>query len=276
MEKGENEAFFTRHTKSNYKNINKVLKSDNPQGRINFGDQIVPDVSPEGVDLGEKKAEEFFSGLDPKTDVLFFVSSNESRALGTADIYRKKAKEMGFEIIKPENTRNPMSEKVGEDEIRVVRNLSINVENILLNCVFNPGDALEKINSESVDEETRNKFIKAREIIESDNKKSWGENFYYYSQAVAEIFPELKTARDLYERQFNNLVELARFGLKKAADSKTDKNVKILGFGHENYMGLALQDYFQDHNIGNCESISFSSGGGSSLKAKFKDKEVAI
>jgi hypothetical protein len=276
MKKNENEAFFIRHTKSGYKNINKVLKSDNPQGSINFTEQISPDVSSEGTELAEKKAREFFSNLNPRTDVLFFVSSNEARALETADIYRKVSKKAGFEVIKPENTRNPMTEKIDDDELRVIQSLSLNVKNILLNCIFNPGNVLEKIDAQAVDEEIRSKFIEARKIVETNNKKSWGENFYYYSEAVAKIFPELETAKDLYERQFKNLIKLISFGLKKAKDHGMMKNIKILGFGHENYMGFALQKYFQDHNIGNCESINFSLGQDDLINIKFKGSEAAV
>jgi len=56
----ENEAFFTRHTKSDYKNINKVLKSDDPQKSINFEEQVSPDVSTEGEELRKEKRRNFF------------------------------------------------------------------------------------------------------------------------------------------------------------------------------------------------------------------------
>jgi len=51
-------------------------------------------------------------------------------------------------------------------------------------------------------------------------------------------------------------VRLTKFGMKKAAEANHEKNIKILAFGHENYMGYALQEHLGEGSIGNCETVS--------------------
>lgn len=267
---------FIRHGKAEYRSIKEILKSDDPQQGINPEIQELNDLTEEGKELALEEAKKFFSKLDPKKDAIFFVSSNMTRALETANIYKEVALQGGFEIIKPEHTTTKSSEDISGGEIKILKNLSLNIQNVLLSEIFNPEIKQGDINWQAVDEETKTKWQKAREIIETDNKHSWGENFFYYSKAVREIFPELKTTQDLYDTNFRNLIRLAKFGFKKIQESKSDKNIKVICFGHENYMGYALNKYFGEHAINNCEVIDISISEDGGLLGSFRDQTKGI
>ena len=247
---------FTRHSKAGYKTYSKILKSDNPQQPVNVEDQVTPDLPEKGVEMARVAAEKFFETLDSSTDNLFFASSSEARALETANIYRQVAQERGFNILKPEHVRSELAEKIGEGDIRVVNGLSIKIANNLIGSVFNPDTHLGEVNFAAVDPETKEKWDRAREIINSDDKGSWGANFYHHSAAIKEIFPEIADAQDEYDTKFSKLVRLAKFSLDKAKESNVNGNVKVLAFGHESYIGYALNQYFSDNDIKNCETIN--------------------
>lgn len=246
---------FTRHSKADYLNYRQIKSSDNPRRGIDPENQIVPDVPEAGIALAEEKAEELLSKFDPENDILFFASSNEARAIETANVYRQLAHEKGFEVIKPEKAGLELAEKIGEGEIRVVQNLSLNNPDLLLQTLFNPDYQNEEVNWEALDPETREKCERVRAMIREHDYGSFGPNFFHYSKKVQEIFPEIKSAKDLYDRQFKNLLRLAEFGIKKAQEAGLDKKIKIFAFGHENYMSYALDKYFQEHDIKNCETI---------------------
>ena len=227
---------------------------------MNPEDQITPDLNQEGVELAEKKAEELLSRFDPEHDILFLASSDEARALETANVYRKIAHTKGFEIMKPHKTGTRLAGEVGEGEIRTVHNLSLNSKNLLAQALFNPDYQNESVNWDALDSETRAKYDKVRQLVAADDRGSFGANFFHHSETAAEILPEIKTARELYKVQFKNLLRLAGFGVQKAQESGVEKNVKILAFGHENYMGYAMDRYFEEHDIKNCETIDVETG----------------
>mgnify|MGYP001620184623 CR=1 FL=1 len=260
-ENREGSVFFTRHSKAGYKTYAEILKSDDPTAPVDPERQVVPDLPEAGVELARDSAEEFLDTLDPETDQLFFASSNEARALETAAIYKEVAETKGFEIIKPEHVRGELAEEIGGGDIRVVDALSLNIKNNLLSSVFNPSAHVGEVNLEALDPKTLTKWNEARAIIEAGDRDSWGANFYEYGEEIQKIFPELKTSRELYETKFKNLLRLAEFGLKKAEESSLDKNIKILAFGHENYMGYALNKYFGEHEIKNCETLTIKPAG---------------
>lgn len=252
---------FTRHSAAKYSTYAEINKSENPQAPVDVENQVTPDLSERGLELAREKAKELFDSFNPKEDEIFFVSSSEARALETAAIYREVAKQRGFEIVVPENVRGNYAEEVGQGDIRVVQALSLNIKNTLLSSVFNPDVYLKNVNLDALDKDTRKKWEKAREIINSDDYGSWGANFFHYSEEISKIFPEIKSTKDLYETQFKNLLRLVKFGIKKIKESGRGKNVRILAFGHENYIGYALNKYFEDNEIGNCETISIKSVG---------------
>lgn len=271
-ESGEDEVKFTRHSKAGYKTYAEILASKNPQAPFDPERQITPDITEQGAELARSEAEKLFDGMNSETDALFFASSNEARALDTANIYRQVAHEKGFEILTPEHTRSSVAATIGEGEIRTVKNLSLNNTNTLVSSVFNPKFLTGKENLAALDEETRQKWEEARVIIDADDKGSWGANFYHHSEEIKKIFPELKSAKNLYETNFKNLVRLADFGIKKAEESEHPKNIKILAFGHENYISYALNKYFGDHEIKNCETITVNVCDKTSLERRGEKK----
>ncbi|MBI4268433.1 hypothetical protein HY627_01200 [Candidatus Uhrbacteria bacterium] len=246
---------FTRHSKADYKTYRKIRSSENPQGEIDYENQITPDLSEEGVALAELKAGELLSEFNPDEDILFFASSNEARSLETANIYRNIAQKKGFEILKPQKAGLKLAERIGDGEIRVIHNLSLNNKDLLLQSLFNPDYQNQSANWDELDPETRKKCDEVRAMIKEHDYGSFGANFFHYSEKAQKVFPQIKSAKNLFDRQFHNLLRLAEFGVQKARESGLKKNVKILAFGHENYMGYALDKYFQEHDIKNCETI---------------------
>ncbi len=252
------EVIGTRHSKSNY----ETYIRDKSAGKKEFDprDQIYPDLSETGIELAQKEAAVFFDNLDPKKDKLFFISSNEARAIATADIYRQEALSRGFEIIKPGKTNSELSDRETDGYVRVSRALSLNPKNYALHSIFVASlpEKVQKIIADELPENIKEKWLEARKIInnapEELKKKGWGEMFYQYSDQVQEIFPDIKSSKDL-ERQFNTIVKLIQWGKDKFSESNMDGNMKVLGFGHENYVASILDKKLGEHEIGNCESI---------------------
>jgi hypothetical protein len=246
---------FTRHSKALYKTYAEILASEHPDMGIDAEQQLTPDLNESGVILAREKASELLNTYNPQEDALFFVSSNEARALETGNIYREVAHERGFEVMAPENVRGQLAQQIGDGEIRVLKNLSVNLENMLSVSVFNLQIKEDDINWTNIDPEIKSRWREARKVIAADDKGSFGSNFFHYSEIIQKFFPELQTAREVYETQFQNLLRLVRFALKKIEASSHPKNIKVLAFGHENYVGYALNKYFQDHAIANCETL---------------------
>ena len=271
----KDEAFYTRHSKATYGTYKEILKSDDPQGGVDKEKQVLPDVPPAGIELAKSEAEKFFNTLDPKEDALFFASSYEARALETAVIYKDIAKQRGFQVIKPEHVRGELAEEVGDGEIRLIDALSANVHNTLTTTVFNSDAHLSEINFDALDDEAREKWEKGRAIINADDKGSWGANYHAHAEAMQSVYPEMKNTKEIYDTQFKNLVRLAEFGLKKAKESGEEKNIKIMAFGHEQAVGYALEKYFHDHAINNCETIVISpTEKGLSITRRGETKEM--
>lgn len=259
-EKGFNsqnvEANFIRHAKSTYATKAKNLSED-PQSRIDVENQVTPDLSMKGVEQAQEKATEFFKELNPENDILFFVSSSEARALETARIYLDEAHKQRFEIIQPEHVRGELVDSIGDGQVRVIKTLSLNIKNTLLDALFDPTKTLDRINMEALDSETRNRWEAARQIItENGDTENWGTNFIRYSDEIQKIFPEIKTSKELFESRFKRLLQLYKFATEKFRNFGSDKNLKVLAFGHKETVGYALQEYFGDHNINNCEAIT--------------------
>lgn len=249
------EYFLTRHSKSNYSEYDKTLKSENPQAAFDHSKQESLDLSEAGIKLAREKAAEFFDKLKPKTDRLFFVTSNEARVIGTANIYRLEAKARGFEIIKPEHTRSNLAEKEGEGELRAIETLSLNTKNTLQFLVFSSSEP--SVNWANVDDDFKQRWQEARKIIEEDNKGSWGSNFAAHSSEIKRIFPDIETAEQFYNTKFRNILRLIKWADKKTRGME-GKQIKVLGFGHEDYLVKFLQEEFSQEGIQNCETIQFN------------------
>jgi len=270
INKGRNDEFFgIRHGQAEYKLNEGIIASENPEDSPDADKQwFDSDLTPEGKLLAREKAEEFFGKLDPATDALFFVSSDLVRAAETAKIYLDVAREKGFEIIRPGKKDGKSSEpankaeEIGEGYIRKIDSLTLDhLENMLREQIFKPNDYLKDVieHPENVSAETREKWAEARAIIESDNKGSWGGNYAAHSEAIAKIFPNVKSAKEVYETKFRNMMRLIRFGQKKINEANPEKNIKVLGFSHENsFLYFLNQNYGE--SMKNCEAVAFRIG----------------
>ena len=269
------EFFLTRHSKSNYNEYDKTLQGENPQEGFDHSKQESSDLSEAGIKLAREKAKEFFEKLKPETDRVFFVTSNEARAIGTANIYRLEARSRGFEIIEPEHTRSNLAEKEGEGELRAIETLSLNTKNTLQFLVFSSSEP--SVNWANVDDNFKQSWQEARKIIEADNKGSWGSNFATHSTEIKRIFPNVETAEQFYNTKFKNILRLIKW-----ADKKTQgiggKQIKVLGFGHEDYLVKFLQDEFSQEGIRNCETIQFNIDDKANIQAGAREqtKDVKI
>jgi hypothetical protein len=270
----KNSIEFTRHSVSSYQSYVDKVASDNPLGKLDYDKQSVPDLPEKGIELARQSAEKFFETLDPSKDALFFASSNEARAVETANIYREIAHDKGFEVLKPENSRSVLSEQIADGEIRVVHNLGIRSAGVI-DSVFQSPNKRVPINWETIDPEIKKKFDEASKIIEADDKGSFGANLAAHSEEIKRFFPELATAKEQFDIQFSNLIRLIKFGFEKAKNDKEGKDIKILAFGHENYLMYALEHYFQEEGIKNCETIHIEPQD-EGIKIVFRGKEIEI
>ncbi|MDD4332901.1 MAG: hypothetical protein PHT51_02205 [Patescibacteria group bacterium] len=280
MEKQKNTADIFRHSISGYETIERVAREEGLTSNITPEKQVYPDLTPEGVKLAKRKAVEFFNTFNPEEDALFFASSGEARAIETANIFRQEAKGRGFEIIKPVKTgsskiKGKLGGEVGEGEIRTVDTLGLKVDKLMYSSVFVPVKYAGGINVDSLGEADREKWDEARKIIEADDKGSWGANFFHHSEEIQKIMPELESVKDQYDKVFKKIIRLIEFGIKKAEESGQTKNIRILAFGHENYLSYALDKYFADHNIPNCGAINFTVDE-TGVTAEFKNEKRLI
>lgn len=268
-------ADYIRHSNASYKTYVDVAKSENSQQAFNSKEQLTPDLTEFGVELAKEEAEGYFANLDPEEDQLFFVSSNEARAIETANIYRGVAKDEGFLIIKPENARSEISEEIADGEIRVIENLSINSPNMLLDGVFNSPNCRKNTNLNSLTAEEKERYQKAIAIVNADDQGSWGANFAKHGASVKEILPEIKSPEDQYNTKFKNLLRLFKFGQEKTTTSGVEKKIKVLAFGHENMMVYALQTYFKENSLTNCEVVNFESDAGE-INMSYREQKAKI
>lgn len=254
----DNQFHLTRHSKSNYDEYERVLGGENPHAKFEHQKQQKTDLTAAGIELAEAKSQELFKHMNPQTDRLFFVSSNEARAIGTADIYRKAAAEKGFDIVGHKKTGSKLAEEVGGNEIRVLNTLSLNPKNTLLFHVYS--NNAPDINWGDQDAAFVEKWKKARAIIEKNNKGSWGGNFLAYGDEIEKIFPEVESADKFYRGKMLSLLKLIKWANKKLAEGD-HHNIKIMAFGHEDYLVKFLQEIFDQEGIQNCETITFKVGG---------------
>ena len=268
---------FLRHSKAAYGSYAQVLDSENPDRPIDLNKQKVPDLLPAGVELAIKEAEAFLSKLNPETTALFFVSSSQSRAFETAHIYKEIAKQKGFTILAPEHPRNTQSNS--DAEIRVVRALSLKPDSSLWASIYNPPAYMAPINWDAVDSETKARWDAARTLILADDKGSWGANYAHYSDLLKQkkMLPDTEsTAEELFSTQFQQLLILARFGAQKASSGHGGKKIEIIVVGHENYMTEAMETYFNEEMVNNCEVINISVAADGRIEMTKKGKKMIV
>lgn len=262
----DDEFIAIRHSMARYQLNNGIVRSEQPEDAPDSDKQhFDTDLTDEGKRFARQEAEAFFDTLDPRTDALFFVSSDLVRAPETARIYLEAATRRGFEIISPfvnaersKEHRNK-AEEIGEGQFRKVNALTLDhLSNMLREFVFHQDDYLSEVvrHPENVSPETMEKWPKARGIVASDNRGGWGPNYMKHSSAVAEIFPDVKAADEVHRQKFLRLLKLMLFGDSRIRAADPDKNVKVLGFTHENSFLHFLNREFGEP-MKNCEAIRF-------------------
>ena len=263
---------FTRHSKASYETYSKILASDDPLASFNPEDQIFPDLLTEGVELARRSAVEYFDALGPsapKDTALIFVSSNEARAQETAEIYLAEAKVRGFEVLTVEKKGEKPAPRGRTDEILLSNALSINARRgeLVIQALFFPDGPLPDINwraiknqaasGDGLAQEILDKWETARQVVLSDDQGSWGSNAYLHAQALKQFFPDfMKSPDDLFGAQFQRMARLVNYAQRQIEASAHPKGVQVLAFGHEDYLGSALQLYTGVHGIENCETVS--------------------
>lgn len=262
----DDEIFGIRHSISDYTLNNGIIASNNPEAAPDSNKQwFNSDLTPEGIVLAKESAVEFLNKLNPKTDALYFVSSDLVRAAETAKIFLDEARSRGFEIILPKEEKetdlkkyNNKAEEIGEGYIRKIDCLTLDhLENMLREFVFHPDDYMDKVKSlDNVSEETKAKWAEARKIIEADNQGTWGKNYAAHSEEIEKIFPNVKSAKTVYETKFKNMLRLIKFAQAKIEEQHPEKNIKVLAFSHENSFLYFLNKNFGE-SMKNCESIGF-------------------
>ncbi|MBP6944468.1 hypothetical protein KBD61_03930 [Patescibacteria group bacterium] len=270
------EVGYVRHGKAGYRSYAEITGSENPTKPFEAEHQITPDLMPEGREAAFREAEAYFDQLDPAQDTMFFVSSNEARAIETADVYRQVAHMRGFAVAQHDRTHSSYANELAGGEIRVLETLSINSKNLVLDYMFNPKAGRATINWEAVDPETRVQFERGAAIVEADPQGTFGANFLKHSEAVKAVVPEAVSAHELYEKRFRSLLKLVRWAEKKAKQTvEGGKDVKVLAFGHENAFVYALKEVFEEEGLNNCEAIEFAVQDGA-VTAKYRGKERTL
>lgn len=268
-------ADYFRHSKAGYKTYIEMLKKS-PSSPFDKEKQIIPDLTESGVEIAKESAQKYFETLNPQNTALFFVSSNEARAVETASIYREVAKITGFEIIVPKHSRSSISDEIANGEIRILNTLSLNHQNILANMAFSPARYRTGINFDNVSPDEKDRFEKATAIIDADDQGSYAKNYEKYSEQIKSIYPEIKSSHDLYETEFNNMKRLLHFANEKMQANNLKKSVKILAFGHENMLAEALKIKFQEDSIDNCEIFNINFNEDDSIKGTFRGKDNTL
>lgn len=266
-----------RHQEAEYKLNKKVLDSENPQNPVRANEQdFITDLTEKGKQEACLQAEKFFESFDPATDTFFFVSSAFVRAAETARIYLDIAEERGFEIIVPSNPGDKTVENVGDGKIKHLQNLSLKIDNALIDQLFNHKTDYLKLAIErgvSFDDDLVNRWKQARKIIEEDNRGTWSENWRYHSDEIKKIMPEITTAHEVFDTQFKNLTRLMKFGKKKIEASNNPKKIRVLAFTHENLFTHWLSERWGEPGLNLGESVSFYHDPENNLRANVREKD---
>ncbi len=279
-------SFFTiRHADALYQKNEAIVAGQNPEGAFIPNEQeFDSDLSPEGKEKAKEKAEGFLSQFDPNRDVLYFASSNLIRARETATIFLEIAKSRGFEIIQAtENPSHKIDPKIqsnlGGNEIRTFESLSLNIDNMLVEFVFHPhnylnpreGEETRVFYPEKISQATKELWEKARKIIESDNKGTWGKNFLAHGEKIKKMFseyaiqhqdekvPTITSAEDMNDTRFRGMLREMKTVKTKISEyeSTNGKRVRVLAFSHENSFLHFLDKEFNQQGIDKLEAVGY-------------------
>ena len=121
----------------------------------------------------------------------------------------------------------------------------------------------EEIRGCAVSEETREMWVRARKIMEEGGiEDTWGKNYAKFAEKLEKegIFLEVLSAEQVYKSKFFNMVRMVKVAEQKMCEQNPKKNVRVLGFSHENSFLHFLNENFGEH-MRYCENISFESEG---------------
>src|SRR4030042_3538367 len=225
-----------RHSGPPFYQLNEwLVRSNCPEAAPDAYEQwFKSDLPPEAKELARKKAEEYFNKLDPKTDALFFVSSDLVRAAETARIFLDVARERGFEIIKTRSNEEDReyknhAEEIGEGWIRKIDCLTLDhLENMLREFVFAQRDYLKEgiVNPDAVSEETREMWVRARKIMDEGGiDDTWGKNYAKFAEKLEKegIFLDVLSAEQVYKSKFFNMARRVKFAEQKMSEQNPKK-----------------------------------------------------
>lgn len=279
-------SFFTiRHADALYQKNEAIVAGQNPEGAfIPYEQDFDSDLSLEGKEKAKEKAESFLAQFEPNKDVLYFASSNLIRARETATIFLEIAKARGFQIIQA--TKNPshkinteIQSKLGGNEIRTLESLSLDIDNMLVEFMFHPhnylnprkGEETHVFYSEKISPTTKELWEKARKIIESDNKGTWGKNFLAHGEKIKKIFseyaiqhqgekvPTITSAEDMNNTRFRGMLREMNAVKNKISEyaGANGKRVRVLAFSHENSFLYFLDKEFNQQGIDKLEAVGY-------------------
>ncbi len=287
---------FMRHSIAGYAKaiegiINRPLQAV-PISRSTYLEDY-KDLTPEGKELAERAAKKLLDGMDPENDVLYIASSPTERAVETAAIVLRLARERGFTIVdhgeKGLRDQDQSSKVAAHSQIRTfpaLASLDMKIPAWIAD-LFTPRDIYAHdlkapLSEENIDRlfinnwgvigeteegqltvEQQNAWKRAKQIIINDDKGTWVSNLVHHAPKIIkefkDDFPELVDPIENSMKQLAVMTRMFRWGLDKFKSNpeNANKSLKVLVFGHEEYMA-ALEDIFGEggHNIENCEVTS--------------------
>lgn len=297
--KGRKMGSFIRHSTAKYGPYARILRGEaNIPGQLRFdadsqfsreAEVGEVELTQQGQELARTSAEAYFDQLLQETGgqaAVVFLSSNEQRALETAQVYLDVAKAKGVEVVKLGAGASPgkrLAEDLAGGDIRVLRSLSLNSENILMESVFTQGRQMkpDSISWDAVpDPKFRQAWEAARAIVAADERGSFGANFAAHSDQVRQVFADngyagLETAQKLFadfkERVLERLKHFASL-----AERAPGKQLRLLLFGHENYWMYAIQQLLGEDGLKNCEEVGIFLDADGKIRLKFRGKEAVL
>ncbi len=275
---------FMRHSKAEYKRLLDKL-FNHPMEPVPLLDpreyDKYPDLTKEGITLAEKKAKELLDKMNPDKDILYIATSPAERAVNTAAILEKIAKERGFNVISQNKQALIFGNK--ERSIRIFPALSsadMKIPAYLID-LFSDASIYSKEEIESdfapffkegeawgdeIPEEQQKAWIKAKKTILADDKGNFGANFLYHGPRIVKefgkYFPELENPVEESQKLLAVILKMFKWGIERFQKKYgSDKNLKIIAVGHEELM-FALKNLLnsESQGIDYCEAIPFEEG----------------
>ncbi len=255
--RGSFSADYIRHSKASYPTYAGIMMSNDPTAPFDAERQVEKDLTPDGIKIAQDSARKYFDKLDPKKDKLYMLASNEVRALETAKVYKDEAIARGFIIISVPKQENDIGYRITKGGVRTSSKLSINSRNLVADNVFMPADKRFKVNFGQLAPEVRERYQRAVEIVDRENKGSYGANLVAYGDEVKKLFPEVRTSEKIEKEKLGVLIKTFGNYARQHEKSGSEDHIKVLAFGHQDQMVGFLNKNFGKAELDNCEAVSF-------------------